>query len=181
MVSLVYFDCCRCRLRFYADHPAACCSGYFRRYPRGGNLLGSSYTSLCQNSAKEVDCISIFRILQISPTVFLRIDPVSYLSEIAAFLCAKNAFAIVSLLTMAKASKEEVIRMNLTNAKEGVEYTVTQIQTDDDELDAFLFSLGCYSGERITLISRQRGNYVIAVKDGRYSVDPQLAEAIMIS
>lgn len=71
--------------------------------------------------------------------------------------------------------------MNLTNAKEGVEYTVTQIQTDDDELDSFLFSLGCYSGEHITLISRQRGNYVIAVKDGRYSVDPQLAEAIIIS
>ena len=82
---------------------------------------------------------------------------------------------------MAKASEEEVMKMNLTDAKEGVEYTVTQIQTDDDELDAFLFSLGCYSGEQITLISRQRGNYVIAVKDGRYSVDPQLAEAIMIS
>ena len=71
--------------------------------------------------------------------------------------------------------------MDLTKAKEGVEYTVTQIQTNDDEVDAFLFSLGCYSGEPITLVSRQRSSYVIAVKDGRYSIDAQLAEAILIS
>ena len=71
--------------------------------------------------------------------------------------------------------------MDLTKAKEGVEYTVTQIQTNDDEVDAFLFSLGCYSGEPITLVSRQRSSYVIAVKDGRYSIDTQLAEAIIIS
>ena len=71
--------------------------------------------------------------------------------------------------------------MDLTKAKEGVEYTVTQIQTNDDEVDAFLFSLGCYSGEPITLVSRQRSSYVIAVKDGRYSIDAQLAEAIIIS
>lgn len=70
--------------------------------------------------------------------------------------------------------------MNLTEAKEGAGYTVVHIQTDDDELNAFLFSLGCYSGEAITLVSRQRGNFVIAVKDGRYSIDPQLAAAIII-
>lgn len=71
--------------------------------------------------------------------------------------------------------------MNITNAKEGTEYTVLEIQTSDDELDAFLFSLGCYSGESITLVSRQRDNYVIAIKDGRYSIDPLLAKVIIIS
>ncbi len=71
--------------------------------------------------------------------------------------------------------------MNITDAKEGTEYTVLEIQTSDDELDAFLFSLGCYSGESITLVSRQRDNYVIAIKDGRYSIDSQLANVIIIS
>ena len=71
--------------------------------------------------------------------------------------------------------------MNITNALEGIEYIISSIDTYDDELNAFLFSLGCYSGESITLISKQRENYVIAVKDGRYSIDSQLAEAIIIS
>lgn len=71
--------------------------------------------------------------------------------------------------------------MNITNAAVGKEYTVLALETDDDEWDSFLLSLGCYPGERITLISKQHGNYVIAVKDGRYSIDPLLAEAILIS
>ena len=71
--------------------------------------------------------------------------------------------------------------MNITNATVGKEYTVLALGTDDDELDSFLLSIGCYHGERITLISKQHGNYVIAVKDGRYSIDPLLAEAILIS
>lgn len=71
--------------------------------------------------------------------------------------------------------------MNITDAKVGAEYTVLSLQTSDDELDSFLLSLGCYPGERITLISKQHGNYVVAVKDGRYSIDPLLAEAILIS
>ena len=70
--------------------------------------------------------------------------------------------------------------MNLTKALEGKEYIVQRIETDDEDLDAFLFSLGCYSGEPITVVSRRRGTCVISVKDGRYSIDNQLAEAIII-
>ncbi len=68
--------------------------------------------------------------------------------------------------------------MNITNAQEEVEYIIRGINTDDDELNAFLFTLGCYAGEPVTLVSHRRGSYVIAVKDGRYSIDTQLAEAI---
>lgn len=70
--------------------------------------------------------------------------------------------------------------MNLKNAQIGQDYIIRQIDTDDDELNAFLFSLGCYSGEPITVVSRRRGSCVISVKDGRYSIDEQLAEAILI-
>ena len=70
--------------------------------------------------------------------------------------------------------------MNLTNAQEGKEYIIQRIETDDEELNSFLFSLGCYSGEPITVVSRRRGSCVVSVKDGRYSIDNQLAEAIVI-
>ena len=70
--------------------------------------------------------------------------------------------------------------MNLTHAEEGKEYIVSRIDTDDEELDAFLFSLGCYSGEPITVIAHRKHGCVISVKDGRYNIDTQLAEAIMI-
>lgn len=70
--------------------------------------------------------------------------------------------------------------MNLTNAKEGIEYIIRQIETDDEELNAFLFSLGCYSGEPITVISHLKGGCVVSIKDGRYNIDNQLAEAIII-
>lgn len=70
--------------------------------------------------------------------------------------------------------------MNLTHAQEGKEYTVSRIDTDDEELDAFLFSLGCYSGEPITVIAHRKHGCVISVKDGRYNIDTQLAEAIII-
>lgn len=70
--------------------------------------------------------------------------------------------------------------MNLTQAVEGKEYIVRGIETDDEELNAFLFSLGCYSGEPITVISRRRGGSVVSIKDGRYNIDTQLAEAILI-
>ena len=39
--------------------------------------------------------------------------------------------------------------MNLSVAEEGKEYIIQRIETDDEELNAFLFSLGCYSGEQI--------------------------------
>ena len=73
-----------------------------------------------------------------------------------------------------------MIDMTLNEAELGVEYIIKQIETDDEELDAFLFSLGCYSGEPITVVSRRRGSCVVSVKDGRYSIDNQLAEAIAI-
>ena len=70
--------------------------------------------------------------------------------------------------------------MNLTHALEGQEYIVKRIETDDEELDAFLFSLGCYAGEPVTVISRRKGTCVIAIKEGRYCIDNQLAAAIEI-
>ena len=70
--------------------------------------------------------------------------------------------------------------MNLLDAREGVEYIVDRIETDDEELDAFLFSLGCYSGESITVIARRRGGMTFSIKDGRYNIDSALAEAIEI-
>lgn len=70
--------------------------------------------------------------------------------------------------------------MNLTKAQEGMEYIVKAIQTDDEELNSFLFSLGCYSGEPITVVSRKKRNCVVSIKDGRYNIDNQLAEAIIV-
>ncbi len=70
--------------------------------------------------------------------------------------------------------------MNLTQAQRGKEYIIKNICTDDEELNAFLFSLGCYSGEPITVISHLKGSCVVSIKDGRYNIDNQLAEAILI-
>jgi len=70
--------------------------------------------------------------------------------------------------------------MNLCTAQEGKEYIIQQIATEDEELDAFLFSLGCYSGEPITVISHLKGGCVVSIKDGRYNIDNQLAEAIIV-
>lgn len=76
--------------------------------------------------------------------------------------------------------KRTVIYMNLKDAAEGKEYIIERIETDDEELDAFLFSLGCYSGESITVVSHLKGGCVVSIKDGRYNIDNQLAEAIII-
>ena len=65
-------------------------------------------------------------------------------------------------------------------SESGKEYIIRQIDTDDEELNAFLFSLGCYSGEPITVVSRRRKSCVVAIKDGRYNIDNQLAEAIIV-
>lgn len=70
--------------------------------------------------------------------------------------------------------------MNLKNAQEGIEYIIKAIETDDDELDSFLFSLGCYAGEPITVISQKKGGCIVSIKDSRYNIDNQLAEAITI-
>ena len=71
--------------------------------------------------------------------------------------------------------------MTLAQAVEGKEYIVQRIETDDEELNSFLFSLGCYSGEPITVVSRKRRNCTVSIKDGRYNIDDQLAEAIIIA
>jgi len=70
--------------------------------------------------------------------------------------------------------------MDLTTALEGKEYIIQRIDTDDEELNAFLFSLGCYSGEPITVVSRRRGSMTVSIKDGRYTIDNQLAAAIHV-
>ena len=70
--------------------------------------------------------------------------------------------------------------MNLMNAQDGKEYLIKSIVTDDEEMDAFLFSLGCYAGEPITVVSHLKGGCVVSIKDGRYTIDNQLAEAIEI-
>ncbi len=70
--------------------------------------------------------------------------------------------------------------MTLFDAVEGEEYIIKSVETDDEELDAFLFSLGCYSGEAITVISRLKSGCVVSIKDARYSIDKQLAQVILI-
>ena len=70
--------------------------------------------------------------------------------------------------------------MNLKNSEIGKEYIIKSIETFDEELNSFLFSLGCYSGEPVTVISHLKGGCVVSIKDGRYNIDNQLAEAILI-
>ena len=70
--------------------------------------------------------------------------------------------------------------MNLMEAQDGKEYIIKEIVTDDEELDAFLFSLGCYAGEPITVISHLKGGCVVSIKDGRYNIDKELAEAVSV-
>ena len=70
--------------------------------------------------------------------------------------------------------------MKLTDATEGKEYIVNSINTKDEELNAFLFSLGCYSGEPITVIAHKKGGCVVSIKDARYNIDRNLAQAISV-
>ena len=77
-------------------------------------------------------------------------------------------------------NRQEGEKMTLRNAELGTEYTIKNIVTDDEELNAFLFSLGCYAGEPITVVTRRKSGCVIAIKDARYNIDDQLADAIQI-
>ena len=70
--------------------------------------------------------------------------------------------------------------MNLLQANPGETYIIRGIETDDEEMDAFLFSLGCYAGQPITVISHLKGGCIVSIKDGRYTIDNQLAEAMTI-
>lgn len=77
-------------------------------------------------------------------------------------------------------SRKLVIYMKLSQATEEKEYIIKKINTDDEELNAFLFSLGCYSGEPITVISKLKDGCIVSIKDGRYSFDKLLADAIVV-
>ena len=70
--------------------------------------------------------------------------------------------------------------MTLKDAVQGTPYIIRDIATDDQELNAFLFSLGCYSGESITVVSHLKGGCVVSIKDGRYTIDNHLAETIAV-
>ncbi len=72
------------------------------------------------------------------------------------------------------------MKLNLTQANEGIEYVIQAIDTDDEELNAFLFSLGCFAGETITVVSHLKSGCVVSIKDGRYNIDKQLAQAIRV-
>ena len=82
--------------------------------------------------------------------------------------------------------KEEVLqavatdKLNLLNAVPGVTYNIKEINTEDEDMNAFLFRLGCYTGEPVTLISKKRKNCIVVIKDGRYNLDNLLAEAIIV-
>lgn len=70
--------------------------------------------------------------------------------------------------------------MSLINAKAGQEYIIDNTSTEDEEMNAFLFSLGCYSGEPIVVVSRRKGGCTVSIKDARYNIDDELAEAINV-
>ena len=70
--------------------------------------------------------------------------------------------------------------MTLWDAEVGIEYTVREMNTGDEELEAFLFSLGCFSGEPITVVIRLKRSCIVSIKDGRYSIDRDLAQAIAL-
>lgn len=84
-------------------------------------------------------------------------------------------------LTRSQIPAEQTVKqMTLKEAIEGKEYIIKEINTDDEELNAFLFTLGCYSGETITVVTHRRSGCTVSIKDGRYNIDNQLAEAILI-
>ena len=96
-------------------------------------------------------------------------------------LVVTNSFSDEWLVNANSISIEnQVIDMTLLNAQLGKEYMIRAIETDDPEMDAFLFSLGCYPGEPITVVSRRRGTCVVSIKDGRYTVGDELAAEIKI-
>ena len=70
--------------------------------------------------------------------------------------------------------------MNLFTAEEGKEYIIQRIDTDDKELEDFLFTLGCYTGEAITVIMHRSGGCIVSIKESRYNIDRLLAEAIYV-
>lgn len=71
--------------------------------------------------------------------------------------------------------------MTLANAQLGKNYTIQAVDTDDEELNEFLFTLGCYEGQNIVIVSMVSKSYVVSIKDGRYNIDENLAQAICVA
>ena len=94
------------------------------------------------------------------------------------YFCGSHPF-LIRFRSLSRKSGVGVI-MNLTNAQLGTEYTVKELRTGDEELNAFLFTLGCYTGEPITVISRRKSGCTVSIKDGRYNIDKDLASAILV-
>ena len=76
--------------------------------------------------------------------------------------------------------KETNSKLDLLDAVPGVTYKIKEINTEDEDMNAFLFRLGCYTGEPVTLISKKKKNCIVVIKDGRYNLDNLLAEAIIV-
>ncbi len=76
--------------------------------------------------------------------------------------------------------RKEIYFMTLLEAEVGKTYAIKEINTDDDEMNSFLFRLGCYTGEPITVVSKKKNSCVAVIKDGRYSLDQLLSEAVII-
>ena len=70
--------------------------------------------------------------------------------------------------------------MTLLDADTGKTYVVKEINTEDEEMNSFLFRLGCYEGEPITLVSKKKNSCIVVIKDGRYNLDSLLSEAIIV-
>ena len=87
---------------------------------------------------------------------------------------------LISILYVSQFGGRLENNMTLVNAELGQEYVIKEILTDDEELNSFLFSLGCYAGEPITVVSRRKSSCVVSIKDGRYNIDKNLAEAIVV-
>ena len=94
------------------------------------------------------------------------------------------AFTMKKPFTGAGAKEEsystETGSKTLMDAEPGQTYIIKEINTDDDEMNSFLFRLGCYQGEPITLISKKKKSCIVVIKDGRYNLDKMLSEAIII-
>jgi len=70
--------------------------------------------------------------------------------------------------------------MKLSDAIEGNEYIISRVAVEDEEINSFLLSLGCYSGESVTVVSRKKSGLVVIIKDGRYNIDNYLSDAIEV-
>ena len=93
--------------------------------------------------------------------------------------------AIANKLFRGRLKRERAVQrqekeLDLTNADLNTPYTIKRINAREEGMKEFLFALGCYEGEKVTVISVLAQNIVIHVKDARYSIDEDLARAILI-